>query len=438
MNIAKLINSLLVPTTPLNLNTNIAIVKQEEKNSEDETKIFSLVNDFIINEKDSLEKLVNEFDVKKSAKQNLENILENNDEIFQKLLLNLKTSGIIYVNKEEEILSNTKIKTDFKKHLNSILLKSIKSIKKRNKEINTEAKSYYKRIITDFKNKFVVNDDGTESSKNVENTILGMKTLLNNIEDQIINKTALAERLLTASTVITGISIGTGLAAASLYALIPFTSGATSVPAAALSLATGILGSIASALKMAYYDVLKTIESFKEIEDTLSKYSFMTVTEMALKATSFSLSLFKLKYNIVKFDSLINPKSLSKVSAFIAPLISTKNLLEDIKELEEFKKFNNEIKEGSLELLKTISRLETIRWTVINETIIDKPYTQGGVGGANTHFKNLKTGEITTLEELLKLNDFELSINGLLRVKDPKKGEYLRTFPNKVKWDNLG
>ncbi|MCY2902664.1 hypothetical protein [Mycoplasmopsis arginini] len=101
MNIAKLINSLLVSTTLLNLNTNIAIVKQEEKNSENETKFFSLVNDFIINEKDSLEKLGNEFDVKKSAKQNLENILENNDEIFQKLLLNLKTSGIIYVNKEE-------------------------------------------------------------------------------------------------------------------------------------------------------------------------------------------------------------------------------------------------------------------------------------------------------------------------------------------------
>lgn len=49
MNIAKLINSLLVSTTLLNLNTNIAIVKQEEKNSENETKFFSLVNDFIIN-----------------------------------------------------------------------------------------------------------------------------------------------------------------------------------------------------------------------------------------------------------------------------------------------------------------------------------------------------------------------------------------------------
>lgn len=233
---------------------------------------------------------------------------------------------------------------------------------------------------------FEINDDGVESSKNVENKILNLKELLDKIQKSILQKTNLANRLLTASTVIKGISIGTGLAAASLYALMPFTFGATSVPAAALSLATGILGSIASALKMAYYDVLKTIESFKEIEDILSKYSFMTVNEMASKTTSFSLSLFKLKYNIMKFDSLINPNSLSRVSAFIGPLISTKKLLEDINELEEFKKINNEIKEGSLELLKTISRLETIRWTVINETIIDKPYTQGGVGGANTHF----------------------------------------------------
>lgn len=132
---------------------------------------------------------------------------------------------------------------------------------------------------------------------------------------------------------------------------------------------------------------------------------------------------------INSFSAFVAPLANNvKVSEFITPLISTKNLLEDINELEEFKKFNNEIKEGSSELLKTISRLETIRWTVINETIIDKPYTRGGVGGTNTHFKNLKTREIKTLNELLKLNNFELSINGLLRVK----------YPNKVKWDNLG
>ncbi|WP_052000279.1 DUF3892 domain-containing protein [Metamycoplasma auris] len=75
---------------------------------------------------------------------------------------------------------------------------------------------------------------------------------------------------------------------------------------------------------------------------------------------------------------------------------------------------------------------------MVNETILDKPYDEGGVGGVNTHFKNQETGEIKTLEELLKLSDFELSANGLVRVRDSKKGEYLRTFPNKIKWDNLG
>lgn len=437
MQILKLINSFSAFVAPLA--NNVAIVSPNIKISEEEKRVLTFIEDFLTEDSKELESIAKQLDIRFSAKKNIERMFgDKKDEILKKVFIKMKKNGII--NPEEQIFLelNDEVKSKLNKKFHSILVKSLKQIKLEKKEINNNAKSYYKRIKTDIKNMFEINYDGVESSKNVENKILNLKELLDKIQKSILQKTNLANRLLTASTVITGISIGTGLAAASLYALIPFTSGATSVPAAALSLATGILGSIASALKMAYYDVLKTIESFKEIEDTLSKYSFMTVTEMALKATSFSLSLFKLKYNIVKFDSLINPKSLSKVSAFIAPLISTKNLLEDIKELEEFKKFNNEIKEGSLELLKTISRLETIRWTVINETIIDKPYTQGGVGGANTHFKNLKTGEITTLEELLKLNDFELSINGLLRVKDPKKGEYLRTFPNKVKWDNLG
>ncbi|WP_427867505.1 hypothetical protein [Mycoplasmopsis arginini] len=437
MQILKLINSFSASVLPLA--NNVAIVSSDINISEEEKRILTFVEEFLTEDSKELESIAKQFDIKFSAKKNIERMFGNKkDEILKKFFIKMKKNGIINSEEQNLLELNDEVKSKLNKKFHSILVESLKQIKLEKKEINNNAKSYYKRIKTDIKKMFEINDDGVESSKNVENKILNLKELLDKIQNSILQKTNLANRLLTGSTVITGISIGTGLLAASLYTLIPFTFGATSVPAAALSLATGILGSIASALKMAYYDVLKTIESFKEIEDTLSKYSFMTVTEMALKTTSFSLSLFKLKYNIVKFDSLINPNSLSKVSTFIAPLISTKNLLEDINELDEFKKFNNEIKESSLELLKTISRLETIKWTVINETIINKPYTQGGVGGTNTHFKNLKTGEIKTLEELLKLNNFELSINGFLRVKDPNKGEYLRTFPNKVKWDNLG
>ncbi|BAQ54478.1 hypothetical protein [Mycoplasmopsis arginini] len=437
MQILKLINSF--SASVVSLANNIAIVSPNINISEEEKRVLTFVEEFLTEDSKELESIAKQLDIKFSAKKNIERMFgDKKDEILKKVFIKIKKNGIINPEEQNFLELNDEVKSKLNKKFHSILVKSLKQIKLEKKEINNNAKSYYKRIKTDIKNMFEINDDGVESSKNVENKILNLKELLDKIQKSILQKTNLANRLLTASTVIKGISIGTGLAAASLYALIPFTFSATSVPAAALSLATGILGSIASALKMAYYDVLKTIESFKEIEDTLSKYSFMTVNEMASKTTSFSLSLFKLKYNIMKFDSLINPNSLSRVSAFIGPLISTKKLLEDINELEEFKKINNEIKEGSLELLKTISRLETIRWTVINEIIIDKPYTQGGVGGANTHFKNLKTGEIKTLEELLKLNDFELSINGLLRVKDPNKGEYLRTFPNKVKWDNLG
>lgn len=130
-------------------------------------------------------------------------------------------------------------------------------------------------------------------------------------------------------------------------------------------------------------------------------------------------------------------KLINSFSAFVAPLANNVAIISpNIKILEEEKRVLTFIKdfltEDSKEL-ESIAKQLDIKFSAkknIGRKIINKPYTQGGVGGANTHFKNknLKTGKIKTLEGLLKLNNFELIINSLLRVKDL----------NKVKWDNLG
>ncbi|WP_373438495.1 hypothetical protein [Metamycoplasma equirhinis] len=104
----------------------------------------------------------------------------------------------------------------------------------------------------------------------------------------------------------------------------------------------------------------------------------------------------------------------------------------DIDQVKQFEQMNSEIVKKLDDLNTTIANMKAVKWIVVNETPIDKTYNEGGIGGINTHFKNLETGEIKTLEELLKLTDFELGTQELLRAKHPTTGYYLRTFPNQI------
>ncbi|PZV99237.1 hypothetical protein [Metamycoplasma auris] len=437
MQLLKLMNSLSASILPLTANS--VAVEKVENLSNDEAKVLDLVKDFISEEKDLIKNIGDKFDEKLSAKKNIQNLIGNKDkEIFKKFVDSMQKKGMISQDQHKNLYNSNEAQTKFNKELHSLLVKSLKEIKTVKTNTNKEAKSYYKRIVTDIKNKFAVNDDGVESSKNVENKILDFKNLLDKIKSSVLDKMKLADRLLTASTVITGISIVTGATAAALYATAAVTFGATAVPASLLSIATGILGVVASTLKVAHYHVVNSIQSFEEINNILSEYKSTTVGKMAKTLISSCFSFTKLKYDIVDFNRALDPGTISKISSYIRPVISTVEVIKDIKELNKFRERNIEIQNKAIELADIISHLKNVKWVVVNETILDKPYNEGGVGGVNTHFKNQETGEIKTLEELLKLSDFELSANGLVRVRDSKKGEYLRTFPNKIKWDNLG
>ncbi|UUD36063.1 hypothetical protein NPA08_03865 [Mycoplasmopsis citelli] len=101
-------------------------------------------------------------------------------------------------------------------------------------------------------------------------------------------------------------------------------------------------------------------------------------------------------------------------------------------------KKEKEINNSLSEIYQRIEELKKYNWVVINETEQTDFYWNGGRGGKNLVFKNLQTGEIKAINELLKYSDFELRAQGLQKVYDHKKGFYIRKIKNSSKEDNLG
>ncbi|WP_338822538.1 hypothetical protein [Mycoplasmopsis felifaucium] len=88
--------------------------------------------------------------------------------------------------------------------------------------------------------------------------------------------------------------------------------------------------------------------------------------------------------------------------------------------------------------LRSKEIMKKVKWTVLHETPLDNPYMLGGTGGINQIFKNIETGEVLRLDEMLKFTKFELYSMGLTKALHPKTGWYIRTLPNNLKIDNLG
>lgn len=109
-----------------------------------------------------------------------------------------------------------------------------------------------------------------------------------------------------------------------------------------------------------------------------------------------------------------------------------------VTELNYFNETTNLINQQIANFLVQAKDIEKIGWVVVHETEQEGHYEEGGQGGKNLIFKNLKTGEIKTLEQMLKYTDFELSLWNLQRVRDHKKGTYIRTIKNGILEDNLG
>lgn len=430
-NIAQILSTPSIVYNVTNTNTNLDI---NEYN-----KYSRLVTNFVNEESELVNKISEKMDMNKSAKQNIESINEEDKEKLFDLLSNkMVKENLIDSNKQIEIKNDLALKKELDKKFHRIFVETIKDVRLQNSNIKKEVKSYYKRIITDAKNKYAVNDDGVESSKNIENKIISLVEMSNLLENSILHQINTAKNLKIASSVFFGLSAVAAATASILYAVSFFTAGLTAPIAAGLTVAASFLGAAAFLLRAISDSIMLQIQEYTEIKEIISKYKNWKLKDIALNLAKYFIKLKSGIKNIKLMLKNVLPKPKHPAFGLISSAFSIKNMLQDIDQVELLDKINEEIANKIDNLNTTISNMKSVKWIVINETPLDKPYIEGGSGGINTHFKNLETGEIKTLEELLKLSDFELSTQGLLRVKHPKTGYYLKTFPNKFKWDNLG
>ncbi|QBF34646.1 hypothetical protein EG856_01775 [Mycoplasmopsis phocirhinis] len=437
MNLIKFLNTINVSTAPISLTTNVT--HQTKIEQSEQQKYLDIINQVLIEQEDVVKTFALNFNEKFSAKKNLEAIPnELKYELFKKLANKTVELGLINVEQKNKIILDKQNFKNFDKNLHKTFINTINTIKQDNKKNNKEIKSYYKRIKTDIQNKFAVNDDGEISSKNIEQTISNLSELVKNINEYILKNVNIAKNLLIASTTLYSASFLAAAASSVLLLISPFSSGLSIAPIPWLSLGSTALALAASSCKIAYHNTIKTINEFKHIQSILSQYKLMTIGELTSKLVSAVVSGTILKYGIIQTIFSKNISSLTPYLNFFKMMSSAFEIIRNTEQIQQINSIGNQIRNEVISLVDMLSNMKKVKWIVINETPLDKPYNQGGVGGVNTHFKNIETGEIRTLEQFLSLSNFELSSYGFKKVKHPKTGYYIRTLPNKIKWDNLG
>ncbi|AIA29314.1 hypothetical protein MCFN_00755 [Mycoplasmopsis californica] len=442
--ISKQINTFASLTPVSVVQAQNGINSENDVNNKQLTKLF---NNMINENSELFDSLTNKMNKEKaSTKQIMNSITESEkDQLCDALINKYKKANLL----SEEAIKNIELnKEDFKKNLfkqiRNKLLEEKRKSKNEKKELNKQFDSYYKRIVTDAKNKFAVNDDGTENSKNIFQEISRFEELLKNIEEKVNPLAKKIKNLRIASMAFKAGAFAAGALAAGLYALAPSTLGATLPFATGATAAAATFGAISTMLDIIINSfekkqalVLKLINNFKEWKTKPTSW-------VIKKAVSFSVSI---EYAKFKALSLINYKiteraiKLSAISSRLSSfgvMINIYDLSVSINEYNKFQERMDKLKLVTEQISIQIGNMKNIKWIVVNETPMDKPYWEGGVGGKNLHFKNTETGEIKSLEEMLKYTNFELSSWKMLKVYSKKYGWYIKTFPNKVKFDNLG
>ncbi|WP_029513177.1 hypothetical protein [Mycoplasmopsis primatum] len=431
--------------------TPVSVVQaQNDTNSEtnvNNEQLTELFNNIINENSELFDSLTNKINKEKtSTKQIMNSITESEkDQLCDALINKYKKANLL----SDEVLKNIELnKEDFKKNLfeqiRNKLLEEKRNSKNEKKELNKQFASYYKRIVTDAKNKFAVNDDGTENSKNIFQEISMFEELLKNIEENVQPLAKKIKNLRIASMAFKAGAVAAGAIAAGLYALAPWTFGATvpfataaTVTATTLTAVSSILDIITNSFEEKQALALKLINNFKEWKTKPTSW-------VIKKAVSFSVKIGYVKFKAlssISYKTTERAIKFSGISALLSSfgaIINTHKLSASINEYNKFQEWMDKLKLATEQISIQIGNMKNIKWIVVNETPMDKPYWKGGVGGKNLHFKNTETGEIKSLEEMLKYTNFELSSWKLLKVYSRKYGWYIKTFPNKVKFDNLG
>ncbi|WP_322910790.1 hypothetical protein [Mycoplasmopsis felis] len=363
------------------------------------------------------------------------------------LLINKQITIEEYNNFSKSV--NTNLTGYFKKELRKEILKHRKEIKT-NSLITKLYKKNSKTLITDSNKNYSVNiDDETNSSKNLLEKLFQLEEDLKKhnqvkslVDEQIIKIENLIKKLKIALISTSVISIISSIFSL-FFPVVTFVSLGTSVASISLNISINHFERQRDYL-------------YQRLEN-LKKFSFLNLYP-GLTAGSYIYGAVDLKYNLVssflvrKTDLTKIVKSFSKTTTLplftgtISTIADSMSIYYSTQEIQDINKrlieidiYSNELENKVKDIIKKLDNIKEVEWVVINETPKTDYYFNGGVGGKNLVFKNLKTNEEKDLSYMLSLSNIELEKYNMIKVYNSKLNDwYIRKLPNNTKKDNLG
>ncbi|MFV8468610.1 hypothetical protein ACNQ2K_02980 [Mycoplasma sp. VS292A] len=387
-------------------------------------------------------------DTKISAKKFVESISDTDkNDIYNLYIEGIKQSDLSS-DKKKEILSKLESnKDEFQKKFVQNAKEQFISYKKELKKAKKE--SQYKNTVTKIERiqttdnpSWAINDDGSINSKLVVKEYYDLKRKVNLVNEQIkpLNENIQTLEIINATLVSSMIVISA--TAAGLYIASFFCP-----PCLLAATALTAVGAILSVISISITNRINTLnDEYNKLNSLITTFNSSISISIVSMITAFP-TLLKKSTDIIKNanllidageDALFGTQVLGAGAALLKAGIDSYKLYEISKEIIMYQNHMKELDKLLFDFSSNLSKIEKVEWVVVDETPLDKKYDEGGIGGKNTVFKNLKTGEVKTLDQMLKMSKIQLYSYGLIKVHSQTRGWYIKKLPNKIKEDNLG
>lgn len=302
------------------------------------------------------------------------------------------------------------------------------------KELKEIGVSYYKRFKTEVGE---VNLNGI-NSKTIEYEFKEYTKILSKMKDELIPIEEKIKKIQIAKSVIIGLAATFGVTAGALSiasffcpALIPIATTFT-IASTVCGTTSAILHKITEKLGKKVRTIISNIKEFEKLQFT----KFGIIDSLSLGYTILGSIQDWVSY---KFPTRIWNGISSGIYSFIGAAFDIKSCIDSVNEIKQTIENQKIIYKKIIEINNYLKNINRVKWSVVDETKQTAPYEKGGTGGKNLKFKNLKTQEIFTLEQLLSYTKIQLNLLGLTKVYNPDLKEwYIKTLPNKILIDNLG
>ncbi|MGX9395490.1 hypothetical protein ACWXVT_00615 [Mycoplasma sp. 1573] len=299
-------------------------------------------------------------------------------------------------------------------------------------------------VIIDKEKGYSINFDSSDigqNSKDIHLKLIEINTKLKYLVSQKDALSNLNQGLIKASIAIkTAAAVAAGISVASFVGSFLFP------PLAAVATTAGwfagICGAISLGIDIAVSKRMNNINNIIKLAEEQSS-SLKNGAASLMFGNVLNKSIFEKISNLASLSNIEIAQIGTKIGSLALSTISFGLDIKDVvSEFQKFYEINSLVSEirNEIQNLNKISKnyLDKVRWVVIDETKQYGNYSEEGYGGKNLVIKNIKTGEIFNVNDLINKSQFELRLMGLQKVNDSIKGWYVRTIKNNTKIDNLG